>query len=294
MIGRLITKSWVILVVAILAILFLVGCSVNTINTTEELPTTFPLEYRVAEGQTLKYRVLGEQVEKSDVFGQAVEVESKGVSIYSFTSKGRVEGDLQFDVTIDEMNIQIQSTQGDFTPDTSPVIGKSFLMILSPLGEEKDVSGAEDIQFEAPSGARSVASRFHAFFPNLPAKAVGIGDSWTSQDKIFDQSDSGHVTIDLTNIHTVEGIETLDGWECLKITTQVTGRIRGEGNQQGMDYFVSGDYEGADTWYFAYEDGLLIKSISEGLIDAVTDITGSQDLTIPSKQEMKGETILIK
>jgi hypothetical protein len=113
------------------------------------------LQYRLAEGQVLKYRTSGRQVESSDVMGQKIEVESKVESTYALKSMGQREGNLQLEVSIEGMSIHSKSPQREFSPDLSPVIGKSFAMTLSPLGEELDLSGAESIEF---TGASSIGA----------------------------------------------------------------------------------------------------------------------------------------
>jgi len=60
-------------------------------------------------------------------------------------------------------------------------------MVLSPLGAEVDVSGAESITYQFASGPRSVAPGFKVFFPDLAGKPVKVGDTWPSSFVIEDK-----------------------------------------------------------------------------------------------------------
>jgi hypothetical protein len=287
-------QNWLILATIIPGIYGLAGCAAKTVPIWGDPQTGLVLQYRLPEGQVLKYRTSGEQVESSDVMGQKINVESTVTGTYSFKSMGQKDSHLQLEVTIDGMSINTKSPQREFSPDMSPIIGKNFIMILSSLGEELDVSGAKSIQYEGPTGKRNLASRFQTLFPNPAGKPVKTGDSWTTQDAIVEEGETGKVTINFKNVHTLEGFETVQGMECARIKAKVSGNLDGDGTQGGATYTVKGSYEGTDTWYFAYKEGILVKLVSAGVVDAMVDVTSPQSLTIPTKQEMKVEITLIE
>jgi hypothetical protein len=287
-------QNWLILATIVPGIYGLAGCAAKTVPIWGDPQTGLVLQYRLPEGQVLKYRTSGEQVERSDVMGQKIEVDSTVTGTYSFKSMGQKDSHLQLEVTIDGMSINTKSPQREFSPDMSPIIGKNFIMILSSLGEELDVSGAKSIQYEGPTGKRNLASRFQTLFPNPAGKPVKTGDSWTTQDAIVEEGETGKVTINFKNVHTLEGFETVQGMECARIKAKVSGNLDGDGTQGGATYTVKGSYEGTDTWYFAYKEGILVKLVSAGVVDAMVDVTSPQSLTIPTKQEMKVEITLIE
>jgi hypothetical protein len=279
----------------LLAIGLMSGCSAKrTITLWGDPQTGLILQYRLPEGQTLKYEISGRQAESTEVMGQKIDVESKVESTYSLRSMGKKDGNLQLEISIEAMNIQTKSPQGELSPDLSPVIGKSFVMTLSSLGEEIDLSGAESIEYNGPAGKRNLASRFQTVFPDTAARPVKVGDSWTTQDAIVEKGEGGTITIRFHNVHTLEGFETVGGFECARVQAKVSGDVAGDGNQGGATYTVKGRYQGVDTWYFAYKKGILVKLLSSGVIDATVDVTSPQNMTIPTKQELESEITLIK
>ena len=89
-------------------------------------------------------------------------------------------------------------------------------MVLSPLGSEVDVSGAEAITYDIAGETRNLSSGFKMFFPDLPGKPVKIGDTWPSSAGTDEKTGSMKIQIDLQNVNTLEGFETVDGMECAR------------------------------------------------------------------------------
>jgi len=287
-------KTWLVFVPVIVAICILAGCAVKR-NPWGDPKTGLILQYQMPENQVLKYQMVVEQTQNIEVMGQSVDTESDMISAFLVKSKGLKENNYQLGVTIDSISLNITSPQGDLSPDMSAVIGKSFDMTLSPLGKELDLSGAESIKYDlGPAGKRSVKSNFQALFPDLAGRPVKIGDTWTSKDTITEQSGNVEIHINLENVNTLEGFETVNGLECAKITATVTGILEGIGEQMGMDLTFDGEIEGTDTWYFAYKEGIFVKMITKAFTEGTIIASGPQDMTIPMKQEIKMEIELIK
>ncbi len=287
-------RSVLILTTVSMVIGMMAGCAARTAALWGDPQSGLILEYRLPKGQVLKYKTTGRQAESSEVMGQKIDVESKAESSYSLRSMGQTEKNLRLEVTIEQMSLHSKSPQREFSPDLSSVIGKSFVMTLTPLGEEMDVSGAESIEFTGAAGKRNLASRFQTVFPNPAGRPVLMDDSWTTNDAIVEKGESGRITIRFRNEHTLVGFETVEGLECARIQAKVTGDVEGDGNQGGATYTVKGLYRGEDTWYFAYKEGILVRLLSSGVIEATIDVTSPQKMTIPTKQELTSEITLLR
>jgi hypothetical protein len=164
-------------------------------------------------------------------------------------------------------------------------------MVLSPLGSEVDVSGAEAITFTVGAETGNLSSRFKTFFYDLPEKPVKIGDTWPSSSSTEEKTGAMNIRIDLQYVNTVEGFETVDGMECARIASQVTGAISGTGNQQGMDLTISGTSKGKDVWYFAVKEGIYVKAVSDSTSQVSIDVSAA-GMTIPSTVTAKSEVKL--
>ena len=289
-------KTWIAFLPVIMVICILAGCAAK-----HQLPiwgdpqTGLILQYRMAEDQALKYQLTIEQAQDVEVMGQQMKTETKGEIAFTVKSKGQKESNQQLGITIDSMKIKINSPQGELTPDMTTVEGKSFDMLMSRLGKELDLSGAESIQYDlGQAGKRDLTSNFQAIFPDLTDKPVKIGDTWTSKDTITEKVGSGEIRISLESLNTLAGFETVDGLECTKITAKITGTLEGGGEQMGADLTFKGEIEGSEIWYFAFKEGFFVNQKADVKTKGTVSVSGPQEMSIPMAQNMRIEVKLIK
>lgn len=289
------TQTWWRLTPVLLAVCLLAGCAAKTAPVWGNPQTGLILQYRMPEGQVLKYDSWEETRQISDLMGQTIEVDYKSTNAFSVKSNGQEENNHQLTITIDGMSIKIQSSQADLEPDMSTVLGKSFDMILSPLGKELELVGADAIKYDmgGAQGTRDVAAVFQDIFPNLADQPLRIGDTWPDETTINEKTSNGQVIIHISGVNTLEGFETIEGMECLKISAKYSGTIEGKRDQQGIELNTKGDIKGTATWYFAYKEGIFIKHINKGTGEGVVDVP-SQGIQIPFTREMTSEINLVK
>ena len=262
------------------------GAAVTERPFVDAAAATVTLEYKMPSGRVLRYEAKEDAVETLDVMGQVVQTTSVSSSRFTVEPKGLREANHLLGVTIEDMAVKILSAGGDVSPDMKPVLGKSFDMVLSPLGVEVDVSGAEAITYASLNGTRNLAPGFKTFFPDLPDRPVKEGDSWPSDFVIEEKNESIDIRIEGQSIHTLEGFETVDGMECARIVAKITGIIMGTGVQQGMDLQFDGTLKGTDVWYFALAEGVYDMSTSDSETDMTISVSG---MSIPSISKRNGE-----
>ena len=287
--------KWMGCAFLLISAMILAGCAAKTAALWGDPQTGLILTYRMPEIQSLGYRFSVDQTQTIEVMGQVIDTESDQSIGFSVLAKGMKDGNQQLAVTIDSMTVNVDSPQGKMSPDMSSVVGKAFDMILSELGKELELSGAASIQYDlGPSGKRNISSSFQAIFPDLPGRPVKVGDTWMTEDLITDKTESAEIRLRFKNTHRLDGFETVDGLDCARIKTTVTGTLEGEGEQQGMGLTFKGDISGDDTWYFAYKEGLYVGMTSTASTTGTIDTSGLQSLTIPLKQKMDMETRLVR
>ncbi len=237
------------------------------------------LTYRSAEGTVSKYQVTSNVVQELNIMGQPTKTVSDAVMDFSSAAKGMRGGNQVFGITVDALRIDVSSAQGSMTADTGGTVGKGFDMVLSPVGKEMDLSGATALTYQTGPGAKNnLKPLFETIFPDLPARPAKIGDTWTSTDDTTTDDGNTRLHTVVANVDTLEGLETLDGRECIKVTRKMSGTMEGEGNQMGVDFKLSGTVTGTATWHFAYKTGVLAESSSVSSANA--DIESSMG-TIP-------------
>jgi len=274
------------------AVILILACGAIPAKSAAPAAADTVLEYKMPAGRALTYQTKSEDSQVMEVMGQAMDTQTSNTSTITFKSKGPKDKNLLIGVTIDDIAATVTSSaQGDMSPDMSSVKGKSFDMVLSSLGAEVDVSAAEAITYSVATETRSVASGFKTFFPDLPGKPVKIGDTWPSTTSVEEKTGSMTIRIELQNVHTLEGFETIDGHECARVSAQVTGTITGSGSQMGQDLTFSGTIKGKDLWHFAVKEGAYVKSATESTTQMSIDVAAA-GMSIPVTQTTKAEVKL--
>lgn len=269
-------------------VLVLAGCAVKT-----KPPAGTVLAYKMPKGQALTYEVKDEQSQVMEVMGQTTDTRTASASTFTLKSKGLKDKDFLLGVTLDDIAMTVASSlQGDISPDMGAVKGKSFDMVLSPLGSEVDVAGAEAITFALAGDTRSLASGFKTFFPDLPGKPVQIGETWPSSSSVEEKTGSMTIKVDVRNVNTLEGFETVDGMSCARISAQATGALTGAGSQGGMDVSFAGTIKGKDVYHFAVKEGIYVKASSESTAQISIDVPAA-GMTIPATQTSQSQVKLV-
>ena len=281
------------LAAGVAAVLCLAGFTIPPAASARSLQEGVVLQYKMAAGRVLQYQLTSSTKEVADMMGQTVEGETKTKSDFSLRPKGQRKNDHLLEVTVNDIETSITSARGSLSPDMSPVKGKTFDMVLSPLGVEVDVSGAEAITFEVAGSTRNIASGFKAFFPDLPGRPVKVGDSWPSSFTVEDKSSTMSITYTIESVNTLDGFETVDGLECARISSKFTGGMSGSGQLQGMDMALTATIKGTDITHFAPREGIYVRTTSDMVREITATLSGPQNLTIPSTQTTTMEVKLV-
>jgi hypothetical protein len=286
---------YAVLLLAVFAVSALTGCGGKKQAVWGDTESGLILEYRMEPGDVLKYEMVQDGTEKVEIMGQTNESATSKTFVFTLESKGMEGENHLLGITVESLAASMKSVQGEFSAETDDVAGATFDMTLSPFGEEVDVSGAESIKYGiGPLGDRSIKSDFEAAFPDLAGKPVKVGDSWTSTDTLNIDQGNAQIRIISEGVNTLDGYETVDGFECARVVADVTGTISGEGEQMGAPLAFEGTLSGTETWYFAYEEGHLVKLSSDVDSDIIVTVQAGQEMKIPIKGTSKSETRLIK
>lgn len=241
------------------------------------------MQYRLHPDQNLKYATNQDFKMNMEVMEQKFEITSKSEQLFSMMPLVSKNKNLEYVVTVDEMSSVMNTPRGEMIANMENVVGESFNLSISRLGAELDYSKAADIVYDYGTGEkRSIASDIQTFFPNLPDGPIMQGDSWPSVDTITEAFEESFMQMAFDNINTFEGLEHMNGYDCMKISTVFTGLFEGEGRQDDMDLITTGTMEGSSVWYFAYKEGLYISQEVSGKSETTTVVKGPQEMSIPS------------
>lgn len=243
------------------------GCATRK-STWGDPQTGLILQYDIQKGQSLNYRRSAESIQSIEMMGQSMKTTTKTDLNYIIKGTGiDDQNNIKTRVSINDLTINTNSLQGKVSPDTSDLKEKSFGLTFSPKGKEIEFTGIDDlpkISLGQPNAQpQSAKNYFTDLLPQLPEDNLKIGDSWTTPVDNITQQGPLEITVKGESTSTLDGLETIQGMECVRINTRTKNRIEGAGNTMGQDIKISGDVKGSSTWYFAYRKGILVRASVE-------------------------------
>jgi hypothetical protein len=203
-------------------------------------------------------------------------------------------GNLKLEIRIDTMSQVTDTPQGTAGGLISDVAGKSFYMTLSPEGKEVDLKDAEKIVFTSENVETNVAQSFIDYFPDVPARAIKPGDTWPTDDTVSNKSGTIGLKMIVHADNTFQGIETVDGIECAKITSVLTGTRETAVQTQGMDITQSFKFTGTSELLFAVKEGYYLKHTINNKLTGTMEIGGAQSMSMPVTGDMVSVSMLKK
>jgi hypothetical protein len=247
--------------------------------------TGYILSYRIAPQTTLRYELFTKSVQTMEMMGQSMENTSDNLFQITYNGRGtNPEKNLLLTIVIDSATMSFKGMGQERTTDLSSVEGKPFGLIVSPLGKEIGTEGADSIMVDfgaMAGGKQSIKTWFRGQFPQLPDHPVKIGESWISEDVETRPATGMEMKVTTQTTNKLEGIETVGGEECFKVTFTAKGTMEGKGEQMGAQISMEAELEGKGTWYFAYKKGIYTDSKYEMFFEGTVAVTGPANMTIP-------------
>lgn len=268
----------------VLAGLLLFSCAGKEIPMWGNEEVGFNLRYRLDDGQKLNYEISTKSAQKYEIMNQKQATDDDVSIVFTLVGGQTDQPDqLTGQVTVDDMKMKtIQSAMGEsgeLERDLSKVIGKSFGLVYTPQGKELDYPGIENLTIDMgpmAGGEQSIRERFTNILPDLSDAPVKIGETWTS---VFDEATpymGGTSAVKIDTTSKIDGYDTVNGYECVRISSQATGTLDISAEMMSMTYTIDGDITGESTWYFAYKKGLFVKASNKSSIKAKLSIGSEQ------------------
>jgi hypothetical protein len=244
----------------------------------KDIPT---LSYKFIDGKDVKYKNTTKMIQNLDINGQTMEINVNDVFGFSVKSKGIKEGNILLEVRIDTMAQSMDSPQGSAGGNIADAAGKVFNIVLSPSGNEVDLSEAKQIVINTEGfGPTDASQPFIKFFPDLPTGTITPGYTWTTIDSLDNRTATAGEKVTTKSDNKFEGFEIVDGVNCAKISSAISGKRIQNVQTQGMDLVINGTYTGTGIMYFLVDGGYFLKETVTSKLTGMIDIT-SQGMSFP-------------
>ncbi len=244
------------------------------------------LEYNVPSGG-VKYLSTSKIIQTMDINGQSMQANVFSALGCSIRQTDKQDGNLKLEVMIDTMGQRTDSPNGNIGGAILDVIGKTFSITISPSGKEKDITEAAKITFNVEgSGPSDLSQSFYDYFPDLPENPVSPGYTWTTTDTVKANTPAMTLMMIIKSENKFEGFETVDGTDCVKITSILSGTRDMKIQTQGNDIKMAGPFTGTGALLFSTTKGYFIKHIVTTNLLGSIEITYPEAMTFPLVQDM--------
>jgi hypothetical protein len=239
------------------------------------------LEYNYPADKSFRYVTDSKIIQDMDINGQSMLVNVATFMGCDVKSAGRQGNNLKLVVKLDSMSQFVDSPQGSAGGGISSLKGKTFNIVISPAGKAEDISEATAVVYTIEgSGESNMAEAFNSFFPALPENPVKPGDTWVVNDTIESKSPTNSMHSPFTSNYKFEGVETINGIECAKISATVSGTRKISTQAQGMDILTNGTFTGTMNILFAVKEGYFVKDSLSSKMTGEIEVVG-QGMTFP-------------
>jgi hypothetical protein len=279
------TNHLSILIVLFFTFVFSTAFIINK-NETPASKDPVKLAYTFVEGKSVTYYSATTITQAMDVNGQTMNVLINQNLAFKAKMLSKTNENFKLEITVDSLVSKVESPNGSTGGKIKEVEGKTFNMVLSPLGKELNTEEAAKIEFTiegTPGG--NLSQYFANVFPDLPEKPVNTGDTWIRNDTVTNKSATSNTTQIIQSNNKFEGVEKLNGIDCAKITSTITGIMQTTTQNQGMDILYKGPLSGTVTLYFAVREGNFVKREVSTKMTGTIDISGAQSMTFPVVME---------
>jgi hypothetical protein len=252
------------------------------------------LEYNYPEGKSYKYLSGTKIVQKMDVNGESMLVNvliSLGCEV---KSTGKIGENLKLEIRIDTMAQSVESPQGTGGGAINDVKGKVFNLIISPAGKTIDFTEATKIVYSLEgSGENNLGDSFRNYFPSLATNPLKPGDTWITNDTIDTKSPTNSVWMPVESNYKFEGIKNIDGIDCAKISSTLSGTRKMTTQSQGMEIRTSGPFTGTRVLLFAVKEGYMIKDSVASKMTGTIEIA-DQNMNFPVVMDITSVNQIVK
>ncbi len=218
------------------------------------------LQYNPAPGTTAKYKmnIRGNTIVTAYKRAQRTNLETAMTIEQKVTGVDK-NGNIDMSTTILDGTITVNNT-----PTQLPNIGQIIGVKMAKNGEIISSTGMDQ------------QGNFNQMQIKFPSKAVGVGDSWTSNIPANPQ-----LPIPMNVKYTVMGFEKLGGEDCVKLSSVVS-------TAQGAAGSINLDVKANGTIWFAHKKGIMIQNeVSSNMLMLMeNDLGGGKKETIETRMNL--------
>ena len=248
-------------------------------------------EYRSYEFNDLNYKAVYNLKTFMEMQGQPMNAERVFDFTYAFSGKeAGSENDHLVSITLENIDAKMITALGQQKFDTRHINGKSFDIMISADGSKFSYPHPDQLlrldMGAMAGGVLNLEFILKYNFPGLPDTPVKDGETWPETFQRTQIEGSLQPLVNINAVHQFVDVENVDGYDCLKVESTYKAEIEGSEEQMGTNWTYIGKLEGSSTWYFAIQEGFVVKVSSKEKSKGIIKSTGDHPMDVPIQQEI--------
>lgn len=248
-------------------------------------------EYKSYEFNNLNYKATYNLKTFMEMQGQPMNAERFFDFTYALSGKETgSENDHLVSITLENIDAKMITSLGQQKFDTRHINGKSFDMIISAVGSKLSYPHPDQLlrldMGAMAGGVLNLEFILKYNFPGLPDTPLKEGETWTETFQRTQIEGSFQPLVNINAVHQFVDVENVDGYDCLKVESTYKAEIEGSEEQMGTNWTYIGKLEGSSTWFFAIQEGFVVKVSSKEKSKGIMKSTGDNSMEVPIQQEI--------
>lgn len=264
-----------------------------------DLNKEYKPEYRSNEYNDLNYKAVYNLKTFMEMQGQPMNAERAFDFIYSFSGKeAGSENSHLISITFEHIDAKMITALGQQKFDTRHINGKSLDMMISANGSKLSYPHPDQLlrldMGAIAGGELNLEFILKYNFPELPDSPVKGGETWQETFQRTQIEGSLQPLVNINAVHQYVDVEKVDDYDCIKVESTYKAEIEGSEEQMGMIWTYIGKLEGSSTWYFAVQEGFVVKVSTKEKSKGIIKSTGANPMEVPIQQEISVDIITIR
>lgn len=232
--------------------------------------------YTFKPNTPVKYLLERKEDMIQDMGGQSMSASTEITLGTALTLKeAKPDGTMRLDCLIDNAIMIVESDQGMKTFGSS-LAGKTFWVDLKPNGEALD---ADTTLREFAKDGAEMLQKFVEALPYIDGSGLKKGGSWNYVKSDTTSGEDTEIIMTEKTEYNVTGVKELKGRSCLEVAYETARTIKGNGEQGGQSFNITGEAKSTGTFLFDAAAGVLVELSSKS--------SGDQNIAVAGNQSMK-------
>jgi len=277
--------------------LMLTALAVSVIATLALAAGAYKFAYHFQKGQRLKYMTSVKTDQSMEMMGQEMTSAIEGMSMMHIDVENvDKDGTATFVYALDSLRLHVKSQNPPMDStfrNPEGLIGKRTRQVMSALGNKIKSTVVDSVKLAGM--AAQVGGQYSSLhLIEFPGKEVKLGESWSIARADTIEQAGGQAILSPNHTYTVGAeVDTL-GYRCVRVSYTGAVKIKGEGKNMGMNFFVEGEGPSSGIAYFAPKEGLLVVATNNADLEMTIALTGQMSMTIPQSTSTKTVVTLVK